>query len=83
MRKIAGKFLLGTAALTCPCHLPIFLILFGGTAFGAYLSDNLFVVGGILVVYFLFALIVGLKMARPDKDEIRLSADREKYAREF
>ncbi len=29
------------AVLTCPCHLPILLLLLSGTAAGAFLSQNL------------------------------------------
>ena len=34
-KGLLGKVLLGTAFITCPCHLPIYLLLLGGTALGA------------------------------------------------
>ena len=33
-RSIAGKLMLGAAFFLCPCHLPIYLALLGGTAAG-------------------------------------------------
>lgn len=32
---------IATAALTCPCHLPIYAAVLSGTAAGTLLSDNL------------------------------------------
>jgi mercuric ion transport protein len=29
------------AIVTCPCHLPVLLVLLGGTALGAVLSEHL------------------------------------------
>ncbi len=63
-RGLAGKILLGTAALTCPCHIPIYLVLFGGTALGGYLSENMGLVITALSAYFLFALLAGLRMVK-------------------
>ncbi len=49
-------YLLGVLAfLTCPCHLPIWLVLFSGSAFGAVLSENLVIAGAILVVVFILS----------------------------
>ncbi|MCI0371191.1 MAG: mercury resistance protein [candidate division NC10 bacterium] len=57
-----GYALLVTAALACPCHLPIFLALLAGTTLGAVLQQNLALVLVGLTVYFIFALVQGLKM---------------------
>lgn len=35
------SLLLGLAALTCPCHLPLLAALLAGTAQGGFLADNL------------------------------------------
>ncbi len=83
MKELMSKILLGTAALTCPCHLPIFLIVFSGTALGAYILENMGLAAAILVGYFLCALFVGLKMVRPEEDKMRQMAEDEKYTREF
>ena len=66
MNRLFGKMLLGTAALTCPCHLPIYLILFGGTALGGYLGENQLIFAIALTVLFLFSLLVGLRMIRAE-----------------
>ncbi len=63
-RGLAGKILLGTAALACPCHIPIYLVLFGGTALGGYLSENMGLAIAGLSAYFFFALLVGLRMVK-------------------
>jgi mercuric ion transport protein len=41
VRGALTYFMGALAFLTCPCHLPILLLLFSGTAAGAFLSDNL------------------------------------------
>ena len=70
-RGFAGKILLGTAALTCPCHIPIYLVLFGGTALGGYLSENMGLAIAALSAYFFFALFVGLRMVKAGRAQGR------------
>ncbi|MCI0371252.1 MAG: mercury resistance protein [candidate division NC10 bacterium] len=53
-----------TAAITCPCHLPLVLILLGGTAVGAALTQNLPLVLLGLTVAFIFSLALALKGSR-------------------
>ena len=50
-----GYLLATLAFLTCPCHLPIWLVLFTGSAFGAVLSENLVIAGAILVAVFILS----------------------------
>lgn len=54
---------LAVAGMTCPCHVPIYLAIFGGTALGAYLRDSplLFVLG--LTGIFLLILSKGLRLS--------------------
>lgn len=52
------------AALTCPCHVPIFLAIFGGTALGGFVRENLLLVVLGLTGIFLLALSRGLKQWR-------------------
>ena len=65
---LKGWFLLGTGALLCPCHLPLTLFvltaLFAGTAFGGFLADNIWLIGGTIAVYSITALILGYRMLK-------------------
>lgn len=55
-----GLYLL-TAALTCPCHLPIYLLILGGTSVGAALQDNLGLALLGITVIFVLTLVQGLR----------------------
>lgn len=46
----------GLALVTCPCHIPLFLALLGGTALGAALSDH--IVAALIALTGLFVLSV-------------------------
>jgi len=61
--RLKGLLLLLTACIACPCHLPITLVLLGGTAFGLFLTENLFWVVPILGIYFVWAFYKGFKEA--------------------
>ncbi len=67
--KSKGYFHLTLAAITCPCHVPIFLAIFGGTALGGVLRENLlvFILG--LTGIFLLTLFKGLKLIDAGKAE--------------
>ncbi|MBI3988465.1 MAG: mercury resistance protein [candidate division NC10 bacterium] len=54
--------LLMTAAVTCPCHLPLILAILGGTALAGVLRENLFLTLIGLTAYFLVALAMGLTL---------------------
>ncbi len=60
-----------TGFATCPCHLPvtvpILLGLTAGTALGAFLANNLWLLGAISTTYFLLALVLGLRSLRQNK----------------
>jgi len=60
--KRMGYFHLTMAAITCPCHVLIYLAIFGGTALGAFLNENLllFILG--LTGIFLLTLFRGLRL---------------------
>ena len=60
-RSWMRKLWLWSAALTCPCHLPIVLALTAGTAVGSFLSANAVPVFIALLAYFLLALALGLR----------------------
>lgn len=56
-----GYLLLGAAALTCPCHLPILILLLGGTALAGALQGHFALVFLVLMIVFSLALFAGLK----------------------
>ncbi len=65
--KRKGYFHLTMAAITWPCHVLIYLAIFGGTALGAFLRENLllFILG--LTGIFLITLLKGLKLVKEEK----------------
>ncbi len=69
--KRKGYFHLTMAAITCPCHVLIYLAIFGGTALGAFLRENLllFILG--LTGIFLITLLKGLKLIDVGRAERR------------
>jgi len=58
--RLKGIGMLGLAAVACPCHLPILLVLLGGTTIGAVLAANLLPVFVLLGAVFVGALALGL-----------------------
>ncbi len=50
------------AVLTCPCHLPILLLLLSGTAAGAFLQANTGLAVGLLLPVFLLFLIAAYRL---------------------
>jgi mercuric ion transport protein len=57
-----GYFHLAIAAITCPCHVPIYLAIFGGTAVGALLQENLLLFILALTGIFVVTLRRGLQL---------------------
>jgi mercuric ion transport protein len=51
---------LGIAALACPCHLPLALILFAGTTLGAWMSQHSVVVTLVMLGVFVISLLYGV-----------------------
>ena len=56
-----GYLLALLAFLTCPCHLPIWLVLFAGSTFGAVLNENLMIAGVILIVVFILCSVGAIR----------------------
>ena len=69
LQKRKGYISLAIAALTCPCHLPIYLAIFGGTALGVFLRDNILLLIFGLAAIFLLTLTRGLKLIKQDKEQ--------------
>jgi len=63
-KGLLGKVLLGTAFITCPCHLPIYLLLLGGTALGGYLAENKILAAVALTLVFGASLVSGMRMVK-------------------
>ncbi|MGH7253622.1 MAG: broad-spectrum mercury transporter MerE [Nitrospiraceae bacterium] len=59
-----GYLHMAIAALTCPCHVPIYLAILGGTALGAFLQENLLLFILALTGIFVVALRRGLQLSR-------------------
>ena len=55
---------LAIAAVTCPCHVPIYVAILGGTAAGALLQENLLLFILALTVIFFLALRKGLRLGK-------------------
>ena len=60
-RGLKGYLLLGLAFLTCPCHLPILLVILAGTGLGVYLRENLALTAIALTGIFIVSLMLGLQ----------------------
>ena len=69
LQRRKGYISLAIAALTCPCHLPIYLAIFGGTALGVFLRDNILLLIFGLAAIFLLTLTRGLKLVNEDKKQ--------------
>lgn len=68
-RTLKGYLLLVTAFITCPCHLPLTLVLLGGTAWGGFIAANQTLIFVVALVYFLFALVFGLKILSKEVED--------------
>ncbi|MBT3350656.1 MAG: hypothetical protein HOC91_03935 [Nitrospinaceae bacterium] len=62
---LAGKALLAAAFFACPCHLPIYIALLGGTALGGYLTENTLLVAAALSAVFALSLFAGMRKIKP------------------
>ncbi len=69
LQKRKGYLNLAIAAVTCPCHVPIFLAILGGTVYGVFLRDNIFLIIAGLAVIFLITLRRGLKLVNEEKEQ--------------
>ncbi len=60
-KPFKAYLLLGLAAVTCPCHLPLLLAILAGTALAGALSQYLGLAFLALSVIFVPSLFLGLK----------------------
>jgi mercuric ion transport protein len=61
-----GYIWAAAAALTCPCHIPIYALLLSGTALGAALAENLTFAFAALAGIFVVALGFAIRLLRRD-----------------
>jgi mercuric ion transport protein len=67
--RIAATYFMGALAiLSCPCHLPILLVLLSGTAAGTFLADNVSLAALILLPMFLLSAIATWRLLRSNDD---------------
>ncbi|MFQ5853157.1 MAG: mercury resistance protein [Candidatus Binatia bacterium] len=64
-----GYVNLAIAAVTCPCHVPVYLAVLGGTAFGVFMKDNIILLILGLTAIFLLTLTRGLRLVKEDKKQ--------------
>jgi len=70
VRGVMTYFMGAIAVLTCPCHLPILILLLSGTAAGAFLSENLGLAVLILLPIFLLSAIATWRLLdKSDSDK--------------
>ena len=60
-RSLKGYLLLGLAFLTCPCHLPLLLVVLAGTGLAGALSQHFGVAFLVFSVIFVASLFLGLR----------------------
>jgi len=59
--SLKGYLLLGLAFVTCPCHLPLLLVVLAGTGLAGALSQYFGLAFVALSLIFVVSLVLGLK----------------------
>jgi len=60
-KSLKGYLLLGLAVVTCPCHLPILLVVLAGTGLAAALREYIGIAVLVLTVVFVASVFLGLR----------------------
>ncbi|MBI4192269.1 MAG: mercury resistance protein [Betaproteobacteria bacterium] len=69
-RRSAGYYAMAVLALlTCPCHLPILLLLLSGTAAGAFITEYFAAALALLGVLFLFSVTAAMRLLQGNETE--------------
>jgi mercuric ion transport protein len=68
-KRRAGYGLALIAVITCPCHLPILLLLLSGTAAGAFVTEYFGAALALLVVLFLFSVTAAMRLLQGNETE--------------
>ena len=61
MTEVKGFLAILSAAVFCPCHLPLLAALFAGTVVGTAIIENSGILLAVLGVFFLGALFLGVR----------------------
>jgi len=73
-RGVMFYFTAFLTVLTCPCHLPILLLLLSGTAAGAFLQENTAVAVGLLLPVFLLSFFAAWRLLGTNGNDRRNSS---------
>lgn len=68
-KRRAGYGLALIAVITCPCHLPILLLLLSGTAAGAFVAEYFAAALALLGVLFLFSVTAAMRLLQGNETE--------------
>lgn len=69
VRRSTGYAMAVLALLTCPCHLPIFFLLFSGTAAGAFAAEHSGVALALVAVLFLLSVTTAMRLLQDNGTE--------------
>ena len=67
-KPLAGNVLLAGAFFACPCHIPIYAVILGGGALGAFFAERIVTVILLMTALFLVSLWWGLNLVRSRPD---------------
>lgn len=70
-RSLKGYALLGLAVVTCPCHLPILLVVLAGTGLAGALSQYLGLAFLALSAIFIPSLYLGMRALKGSAPDAR------------
>jgi mercuric ion transport protein len=71
-RSLKGYLLLGLAVVTCPCHLPLLLVVLAGTGLAGALSQHFGVLFVTLSAIFAASLFLGLRAVMKNERQRRI-----------
>src|SRR5258708_3989074 len=80
-RRVKYYVTASLAFLTCPCHIPILLFLLAGTAAGAFLARDVWVVLAIVLPIFLYSIITAMRSFELKGDGDKPIANKESSTR--
>lgn len=76
-RRVKYYVTASLAFLTCPCHIPILLFLLAGTAAGAFLARNVWLVLAVVLPIFLYSIVTAMRSFELKGDDDKRIANKE------